>query len=136
LSGTRIIAGFSEEIHWIERRVTMSKKCEPYEETHRIVVSRGVGCTKEQAKLAIFDDLLTKAEKEREVKCEDLECGGIEGGKCVTTIDPEDIERLEKQIRYYLIRRKDCPRNLGWLARLVADPPRYRSECICVPSDD
>jgi hypothetical protein len=114
----------------------MSKECEPSQETHKVVIVRGVGCTREDATRAILNVVLAKAKRERKIKCEDLECSGLEGGECLTTIDPDDLERLEKQIKLYPIRRKACPGGLGWLARLVAKPPRYKSECICVPTND
>lgn len=113
----------------------MSNQCKPHEETHKIVVVRGVGCTKERARDSILGKLLRKAMDERETKCETLVCGGLEGGKCVTTIDPEDVKRIEKQIVYYPVRNDECPEKIGWLARLVADPPKYKSECICVPDE-
>lgn len=109
--------------------------CEPKEETHRIVVVRGVGCTKEAATNAIIDKLLGKAETEREQDCSKLECTGLEGGECVITIDADDMKRLESQIQFYPIRRRKCPNRVGWIARLVADPPKYTSECICAEPD-
>lgn len=113
----------------------MGKQCKPYEEIHKIVVVRGIGCSKERARDSIFAKLLRIALDERETKCEKLECTGLEAGKCVTTLDPEDVKRLEKQIAYYPVRNDECPEKIGWMARLVADPPKYRSECICVPEE-
>jgi hypothetical protein len=118
----------------------MSKSCDPNQETHNFEVGkvvRGVGCTKEDATRAILNYLLAKAKRERKIKCEELECNAIDNeGDCLTTIDADDVERLEKQIKLFPIRRKGCPGGVGWLARLVAKPPQYKSQCICVPTDD
>src|SRR6185503_1600298 len=103
-------------------RKQKKEDCEPNEQTHNVAVLRGVGCTKDEAKLAIIDALLAQAERERKVNCEDLECMGAEGDQCQTTIDPDNLQRLEGQIKYFPIRRKKCPRKIGWLAELAAKP--------------
>jgi hypothetical protein len=113
-----------------------TEACEPNPETHNVVVVRGIGCTKDGARLGIIAKLLAQAKSERKTKCEELECDGLEDGECLTTIDDTDLQRLEGQINYFPIRRKGCPRNVGWLARLVARPPKFKSICICVPDDE
>jgi len=113
----------------------MSESCKPNEQEHSIVIVRSVGCTKEEAKLGILNSLIEKAKSERDIKCDHLECNGLEGGNCVTTIKPSDWARLENQITYFPIQRKSCPKNIGWLARLTATQPVFASQCMCAPAE-
>lgn len=95
------------------------------------------GCTKDDAKTALLDVLITQAEKERKEKCSGQDCD--RDGVCATYIDQVDWEELEKRVTLIPVRRKECPRGVGWLALLSSkvspDKPKdqFTSGCICTP---
>ena len=116
----------------------MAKPCSPNQEKHEIRVVNGSGCTEEEAKLSIIDQLLGIAEevrKKQNTLCEELDCG-LEGKQCVISLNADDVTRLMGQIKVQPYRNKKCPKKVGWTARLMAQPPFFISECVCVdPSD-
>jgi hypothetical protein len=117
----------------MRRRKGDDDDCKPNRETINAVAARGVGCSKDEALNNLLADLLDKAEQDRKVKCGDLKCKGLEGGTCQTTIDPDDTDRITGSVKYHPIKRSGCPGGVGWLATVALNPPRFVSECQCVP---
>lgn len=114
--------------------------CFENEQTHNTFGYFEVGCTKEDATRAIISRLLNKAERERKVKCKGLTCLSAKDvfeiieGKCVTSLDPDDLERVLKSIRFFPVVSKDCPQKVAWAAFLTcSDDCEYKSRCLCVP---